>query len=95
MKAPCGSPRFSATSSTLVRPGVSTSSGAPSGAGSSTGCGSADATSTLAAYPGASATSFSPAGQGAMYSSAPEPPIIPTSDSTRYQRSPQRSRIRS
>ena len=57
--------------------------------------GSADATSTFAAYPGASATSFSPASHGAMYSWAPEPPIIPTSDSTLYQRSPQRSKIRS
>ncbi len=51
-------------------------------------------TSTLAAKPGARATASSPAGQGAMYSWAAEPPIIPTSDSTRYQRSPQRSRIR-
>ena len=32
---------------------------------------------------------------GAMYSWAPEPPIIPTSDSTPYQRRPQRSKIRS
>ncbi len=51
-------------------------------------------TSTLAAKPGASAIASSPAAQGAMYSWAPEPPIIPTSDSTRYQRSPQRSRMR-
>ena len=49
MKAPCGKPRCPATSSTLVRPGVSTSSGASSGGGSSTGCAVAEATSTLAA----------------------------------------------
>ena len=43
----------------------------------------------------ASATSFSPAAHGAMYSWAPMPPIIPTSASTRYHSSPQRSNIRS
>ena len=32
---------------------------------------------------------------GAMYSWAPSPPIIPTSDSTRYHSSPERSKIRS
>ncbi len=30
-----------------------------------------------------------------MYSCAPEPPIIPTSASTLYQRRPERSKIRS
>ena len=30
-----------------------------------------------------------------MYSWAPKPPIIPTSDSTRYHSSPQRSKMRS
>ena len=34
-------------------------------------------------------------GQGAMYSWAPSPPIIPTSDSTRYHSRPARSKIRS
>ena len=37
----------------------------------------------------------SPAAQGAMYSWAPTPPIMPTSLSTRYQRRPVRSKIRS
>ena len=30
-----------------------------------------------------------------MYSCAPMPPIIPTSDSTRYHSSPERSKMRS
>ena len=93
--APGGSERCVATASIVVMPGVSTRSGASVGGGSSTGCASALAISTFAAYPGASATSFSPAGHGAMYSCAPKPPIIPTSDSTRYHSSPTRSNTRS
>ena len=53
------------------------------------------AISTFAAYPSASATWFSPAAHGAMYSCAPVPPIIPTSDSTRYHSRPARSKMRS
>ena len=51
------------------------------------------ATSTFAAKPGARAMSFSPAAHGAMNSCAPEPPIIPTSDSTMYHSSPARVKI--
>src|SRR5271169_5813667 len=65
-------------------------------AGSSRTVGSFLATSTFAAYPpGPSTIRSSPAGHGAMYSCAPRPPIIPTSDSTLYQRSPIRSMMRS
>ena len=49
ISAPAGSPSWPETSSIVVIPGVSTSSGAGSDGGSSTGFGSAEATSTLAA----------------------------------------------
>ena len=97
MSAPAGAPSISQTASMVVAPGVSTSFGSGEGAGRpSTGCGSALAISTFAAYPlSVSATSFSPAAQGAMYSWAPKPPIMPTSLSTRYHSRPVRSKMRS
>ena len=49
IRAPAGTESAFETCSTVVRPGVSTRSGAASAAGSSTGCGWAEATSTLAA----------------------------------------------
>ena len=89
---PAWTPRASATRATVVASGVCRS---PSRSIAATGWASALAISVLAAYPGASATSFSPAGLGAMYSCAADPPIIPTSDSTRYHSRPTRSQIRS
>ena len=97
MSAPGGTSSARATASIVVAPGVCSGRGSGSPSGSpGTGWAVAEATSTLAAYPASErATSFSPAGQGAMYSWAPKPPIIPTSDSTRYHSRPLRSKIRS
>ena len=47
--APGATPTWPATSSIVVIPGVDTSAGAASPAGSSIGCASAEATSTFAA----------------------------------------------
>ena len=97
MSAPAGTPIISVTASIVRAPGVSTGRGSASASGRpSTGCGVALATCTLAAYPASdSAMSSSPAAQGAMYSWAAVPPIIPTSDSTRYHSRPARSKMRS
>ena len=67
------------TSSMVRFSGVATSSYFPSGKFGVFGTDSAS--STFAAYPQASqsATSSSPAGEGAMYSCAMEPPIMPVS----------------
>jgi len=87
-------PVNSATWAMDSTPGVSKGSGAPGSSGNSGSRATDVAISRLAAYASLRATTFSPTSEGAMNSWAPAPPIIPTSLSTAYQVSPQRSKMR-